>query len=120
MGAALAMLPVAVGPSWTPRLSTLIEAHLAARAAFNGAIDALEAADPEDEIVIPAFGGKSYEAADGYQDIAAHIEHDFIAELEKTATISALSPELGERAGDFLEARKAFCLAFFASPLRAG
>lgn len=46
-----------------------------------------------------------------YVDIVAHIDHDYAKETEKTATIAALSPALGEQARAVLEARKAFCLA---------
>src|ERR1700674_3749359 len=109
--AALAVLPVVARPPSTTRLSALIEAHRAARAAFCEAIDVLEAAEPDAETRIPGFGDKFYRAGDRYDDIGAHIEHDFAKELEKTATISALSPELGEQARAVLEARKAFCLA---------
>jgi hypothetical protein len=108
---ALAVLPAAAGPPSTPQLSALIEAHRAARAAFCEAIDALEAAEPDNETRIPGFGDKFYRAGDRYDDIVAHIDHDHAKEIGKTATISALSPALGEQARAVLEARKAFCLA---------
>jgi hypothetical protein len=108
---ALAILPAAASPSSMPQLSALIEAHRKARATFCAAIDPLEAAEPDEETVIPGFGGSSYPARQRKDDIAEEIERDFAAELKKTATISALSPALGEQARAVLEARKAFCLA---------
>jgi hypothetical protein len=107
---ALAILPAAASPPST-RLSALIETHRAAYVAFCATIDPLEAAEPGEETVIPGFGDKSYRAGDRYDDIVAHIDHDYAKEIGKTATISALSPALGERARAVLEARKAFCLA---------
>jgi hypothetical protein len=107
---ALAILPAAASLP-TRTLADLIEAHRGARAAFCEAIDALEAAEPDEETRIPGFGDKFYRAGDRYDDIVAHIDHDYAKEIGKTATISALSPALGERARAVLEARKAFCLA---------
>jgi len=107
---ALAILPGASPPS-TTQLAALIEAHRTARATFCAAIDPLEAAEPDEETVIPGFGGSSYPARQRKDDIAEEIERDFAAELKKTATISALSPALGEQARAVLEARKAFCVA---------
>jgi hypothetical protein len=108
---ALAILPAAAGTASTPQLSALIEAHRKARAAFCQAIDVLEAAEPNKETRIPGFGDKFYRAGDRYDDIVAHIDHDCAKEIGKTATISALSPALGEQARAVLEARKTFCLA---------
>src|SRR5271154_849210 len=108
---ALAILPAAAGPPSAPQLSALIEAHRAARAAFCEAIDALEAAEPDKETVIPGIDAPYPVKSHRYEDLKAYIEDDFAEELEKTATISALSPALGEQARAVLEARKAFCLA---------
>jgi len=108
---ALAVLPGAAGPPSTTQLSALIEAHRAARAAFYEAIDALEAAEPDKETVIPGIDAPYPVKSHRYEDLKAYIEDDFAEELEKTATISALSPALGEQARAVLEARKAFCLA---------
>jgi len=71
----------------------------------------LEAAEPDEEAVTPSFGDTPYRARQRKDDIAEEIEQDFAEEPKKTAAISALSPELGERARAVLEARKAFCLA---------
>jgi hypothetical protein len=107
----LAVLPVVARPSSTPRLSSLIEEHRKARAAFCQAIDVLEAAEPDRETVIPGIDVPYPVKSHRYEDIKACIEDDFAEELEKTATVSALSPALGEQARAVLEARKAFCLA---------
>jgi hypothetical protein len=107
---ALAILPAAASPS-TAALTALIEAHRAARAAFCEAIDALEAAEPDEETVIPGIDAPYPVKSHRYEDLKAYVEDDFAEELEKTATISALSPDLGEQARAVLEARKAFCLA---------
>jgi hypothetical protein len=109
---ALAILPAAAGPPSAPQLSALIEAHRAAYTAFCAAIDPLEAAEPDEETVIPGFlGDNEYEASGRAGDIVERLEQEFAEELKKTATISALSPELGEQARAVLEARKTFCLA---------
>jgi hypothetical protein len=109
---ALAILPAAAGPPSTTQLSALIEAHRAAYATFCAAIDPLEAAEPDADAVTPSFDDTApYRADRRKDDIVEQIECDFAAELEKTATISALSPELGAQARTFLEARKAFCIA---------
>jgi hypothetical protein len=108
---ALAILPAVASPPSTPQLSALIEAHRAARAAFCQAIDVLEAAEPDKETVIPGIDVPYPVKSHRYEDIKACIEDDFAEELEKTATVSALSPALGEQARAVLEARKAFCLA---------
>ena len=108
---ALAILPAAAGPPSTSRLSELIEAHRAARAAFCEAIDALEAAEPDEGTVIPGIDAPIPVKSHRYEDLKTYVEDDFAEELEKTATISALSPALGEQARAVLEARKAFCLA---------
>jgi hypothetical protein len=72
----------------------------------------LEAAEPDEETVIPGFlGDNEYEASGRAGDIVERLEQEFAEELKKTATISALSPELGEQARAVLEARKTFCLA---------
>jgi hypothetical protein len=107
---ALAVFP-AVPSIPTTALADLIEAHRAAYAAFCAAIDPLEAAEPDKETLVPGFGDKCYRAGDRYDDIVAHIEYDFDAELKKLTTLSALSPALAEQARTLLEARKAFCLA---------
>jgi hypothetical protein len=107
---ALAVLPV-MAPASTTQISALIETHRAAYAAFCATIDPLEAAEPDKETPVPGFGDKSYCAGDRYDDIVAHIDHAYAAELEKTAAISALSPEIGRQARALLEARKAFCLS---------
>jgi hypothetical protein len=72
----------------------------------------LEAAEPDKETVTPGVGAASYPVkGHRYEDIKAHIEDDFAEEIEKTATLTALSPELGERGRAVLETRKAACLA---------
>jgi aminopeptidase N len=109
---ALAILPAVAGPSSATLLSALIEAHRTARAAFCDTIDPLEAAEPDLEAVTPSFDDAApYQAHQRKDDIAEQIEEDFAAELKRTATISALSPALGEQALAVLEARKAFCVA---------
>jgi aminopeptidase N len=108
---ALAILPAASAPS-TPQLSALIEAHRAAWAAFCAAIDPLEAAEPDLEAFTPSFDdAHPYRAHQRKDYISEQIEEDFAEALKKTATISALSPALGEQARAVLEARKTFCLA---------
>jgi hypothetical protein len=108
---ALAILPAAAGPPSTTQLSALIEAHRKARAAFCRAIDVLEAAEPDKETVIPGIGAPIPVKSHRYEDLKTYVEDDYAEEIEKTATISALSPALGEQARAVLEARKAFCLA---------
>jgi hypothetical protein len=108
---ALAILPAIARPPSTSRLSALIAAHRAAQAAFCEAVDALEAAEPDKEIVIPGIGAQIPVKSHRYGDLKTYFEDDFVEELEKTATISALSPALGEQARAVLEARKADCLA---------
>ena len=119
---ALAILLAAAGPPSTSRLSELIAAHRAARAAFCEAIDALEAAEPDKETRIPGFGDKFYRAGDRYDNIVAHIGHDYAKEIEKTATISALSPALGEQAhplgGNGKEGRRSDAHGSLVSALR--
>ena len=66
---ALAILPGASPPS-TTQLAALIEAHRTARATFCAAIDPLEAAEPDEETVIPGFGDCSYPARQRKDDIA--------------------------------------------------
>jgi hypothetical protein len=107
---ALAILPAAASIP-TTTLADLIEAHRGARAAFCEAIDALEAAEPDEETVIPGIDTPLPVKSNRFEDLKAYLEDDFAEELEKTATISALSPALGEQARAVLEARKAFCLS---------
>jgi hypothetical protein len=107
---ALAILPAAASIP-TTTLADLIEAHRGARAAFCEAIDALEAAEPDEETVIPGIDVPIPVKSHRYEDLKAYVEDDFAEELEKTATIAALSPALGEQARAVLKARKAFCLA---------
>jgi hypothetical protein len=107
---ALAILPGAASIP-TATLADLIEAHRGASAAFCEAIDALEAAEPDKETVIPGIGAPIPVKSHRYEELQAYVEDDFAEELEKTATISALSPALGEQARAVLEARKADCLA---------
>jgi hypothetical protein len=106
---ALAILPAAASIP-TTRLFALIEAHRVARAAFNEAIDAMEAAEPDEETVIPGIDAPYTVKSHQCEDLKAYIEDEFAEEMEKTATISALSPALGEHARAVLEARKALCL----------
>src|ERR1700674_1656052 len=73
---ALAMLPAVARPPSTTQLAALIEAHRAARGTFCAAIDPLEAAEPDEETVIPGFGGSSYPARQRKDDIAEKIERD--------------------------------------------
>jgi hypothetical protein len=107
---ALAILPAAASIP-TTTLADLIEAHCGARAAFCEAIDALEAAEPDKETVIPGINAPILVKSHRYEDLKTYVEDDFAEELEKTATISAVSPALGEQARAVLEARNAFCLA---------
>lgn len=94
----------------TTQLSALIEAHRAARIAFGVTDDAMEAARPDDLTLIPTLNG-CYSANLHREDISAYIERDFAAEVHKTASISKLSPALGEEVRTLLAAKKASCLA---------
>jgi nitrogen fixation-related uncharacterized protein len=106
---ALAVLP-AVAMASTTQLAALIEARRAAWAAFGVTVTALEAAEPDKAIVIPGVGASWYPVkSHQYEDLKNHIEDDFADEIEKTTTISALSPTLAEQARTLLEARRAFC-----------
>jgi hypothetical protein len=66
---------------------------------------------PDEETVIPGIDTQYPIKSHKCEDIKAYIEDDFAEEIEKTATISALSPDLGQQTRAVLEARKAFCLA---------
>jgi hypothetical protein len=80
--------------TWTATLTALIEAHREAWTAFGLAVEALEVAEPDKETVIPGVGAAPYPVkGHRYEEIKAYIEDDFAEELEKTTTLSALSPE---------------------------
>jgi len=66
---------------------------------------------PDEETVIPGIDTQYPIKSHKCEDIKAYIEDDFAEEIEKTATISDLSPDLGQQTRAVLEARKAFCLA---------
>ena len=67
---ALAILPAAASLP-TTILADLIEAHRGARAAFCEAIDALEAAEPDEETVIPGIDAPYPVKSHRHEDIAS-------------------------------------------------
>jgi hypothetical protein len=103
-GAALASPVAAIAlVDASPALAKLIAAHGEARAAFEIAIDELEAAEPEETDRVVGIAGCDYSLKNGEDNIAERIDEHFERLSEAARAIGMISPAVGAEALAALE-----------------